>query len=67
MELPLWISDPDSVGMMQADVSRALDAGLTFRPLDETVRGTLELADTTDAAGLKPRRESELIATWRRG
>jgi 2'-hydroxyisoflavone reductase len=67
MELPLWISDPDSLGMMQADVSRALDAGLTFRPLDETVRGTLELAETTEAAGLKPERESELIAAWRRG
>lgn len=67
MELPLWLSDPDSLGMMQADVSRALDAGLTFRPLDDTVRGTLELAETTEAAGLKPERERELIAAWRRG
>jgi hypothetical protein len=53
--------------MMQADVSRALDAGLAFRPLDETVRGTLELAETTVAAGLGPERESKLIATWRLG
>jgi 2'-hydroxyisoflavone reductase len=67
MELPLWISDPDSVGMMQADVSRALDAGLRFRPLDDTVRGTLELAETTEAAGMKPERERELIEAWRRG
>jgi 2'-hydroxyisoflavone reductase len=67
MELPLWLSDPDSLGMMQADVSRALDAGLTFRPLDDTVRGTLELAETTEAAGMKPERERELITAWRRG
>jgi 2'-hydroxyisoflavone reductase len=65
MELPLWLSDPDSLGMMNADVSRALDAGLTFRPLDDTVRGTLELADTTNAAGLAPTREQKLIEAWR--
>jgi 2'-hydroxyisoflavone reductase len=64
MELPLWISDPGSVGMMEADVSRALAAGLTFRPLDEIVRGTLELAAPTDGAGLKPERETELLRAW---
>ncbi len=39
MELPLWIaeSDPEWAHMQEADVSRALAAGLTFRPLDETV------------------------------
>lgn len=66
MELPLWLHDPESVGMMAADVSRALAAGLTFRSLDETVRGTLELAETTDDAGLEPERERELIETWLR-
>lgn len=67
MELPLWLSDPDSLGMMQADVSRAVESGLTFRPLDETVRGTLERAQTTEGVGLAPDRERELIETWRRG
>ena len=66
MELPLWLHDPESVGMMAADVSRALAAGLTFRSLDETVRGTLELAETTDDAGLEPERERELIEAWLR-
>jgi 2'-hydroxyisoflavone reductase len=61
MELPLWLHDPGWVGMHQADVSRALAAGLTFRPLDDTVRGTLELADTTADAGLSPERERELL------
>ena len=67
MELPLWLHDPDWVGMMRADVSRALAAGLTFRPLEETVAGTLDLAETMDDVGLKPEREQELIELWRRG
>jgi 2'-hydroxyisoflavone reductase len=54
------------VGMMHADVSRALAAGLTFRPLDDIVRATLEHAETTDDAGLKPERERELLEAWQR-
>jgi 2'-hydroxyisoflavone reductase len=65
MELPLWVHGEESVGMLQADVSRALAEGLTFRPLDDVVRGTLELAETTDDAGMKPEREQELIEAWR--
>ena len=67
MELPMWLSDPDWVGMNQADVSRAEAAGLVHRPLEETVRGALDDAETTDDAGLKPDRERELIEAWRRG
>jgi 2'-hydroxyisoflavone reductase len=65
MELPLWLHDPDWVGMMRADVSRALGAGLTFRPLDDVVRGTLELARPTEGAGLTPERERELVRAWK--
>jgi 2'-hydroxyisoflavone reductase len=64
MELPLWIQDRESIGMMQADVSRALGAGLAFRPLDDTVRATLELAEPIDDAGLKPEREAALLRAW---
>jgi 2'-hydroxyisoflavone reductase len=66
MEVPMWLRDPEWVGMNRADVSRALGAGLTFRPLDETVRGTLDQADTTEEAGLKPERERELLEAWTR-
>jgi 2'-hydroxyisoflavone reductase len=66
MELPLWLADPEWVGMNQADVSRAAAAGLAFRPLEETIRGTLDGAGTTDEAGMKPERERELIEAWRR-
>ena len=62
MELPMWIHSADEAGIHAADVSRAQAAGLTFRPLEETVRDTLELAQPTDDAGLKPEREAELLA-----
>jgi 2'-hydroxyisoflavone reductase len=64
MELPLWLHGAEWTGMMHADVSRALAAGLTFRPLDDTVRGTLELAETTPDAGLSPEREQALLKAW---
>jgi 2'-hydroxyisoflavone reductase len=54
--------------MQEADVSRALAAGLTFRPLDETVRDTLVWAQageeqrTAEGVGLAPEREAELLA-----
>ena len=51
--------------MHQTDVSRALEAGLTFRPLTETVRGTLDEAETTDNAGMAAEREAEILAAWK--
>ena len=64
MELPLWIADPSMAGADQVDVRRALEAGLRFQPLVDTVRGALEHAATTDAAGPSPEREAELLAAW---
>jgi 2'-hydroxyisoflavone reductase len=65
MEVPMWLADPEWVGMNQADVSRAESAGLTHRPLEDTIRGTLDEAEMTDDAGLKPERERELLEAWR--
>ncbi|MBN2501568.1 MAG: SDR family oxidoreductase [Anaerolineales bacterium] len=68
-EIPLWL--PREVwGMLQVDISRALDAGLTFRPLSEIVADTLAWdrtlpTDRTWVNGLKPERETELLAAWR--
>jgi 2'-hydroxyisoflavone reductase len=64
MELPLWIADQQWRGLHRADVSRALGSGLTFRALDETVRGALEQALPTADAGLSPDREAELLQKW---
>jgi nucleoside-diphosphate-sugar epimerase len=73
MELPLWI--PDEPGITDTDVSRAVAAGLRFRPVQETVRDTAEWdaahgAEVTptltgvSGAGLAPERERELLAAW---
>ena len=65
MELPLWLPDPAWAGMHATDVSRAVAAGLRFRPLEETIRGAAE-APAAEGAGLSPEREAELLAAWRR-
>jgi 2'-hydroxyisoflavone reductase len=43
-ELPLWIADPAFAGMLRADVSRALAAGLHLRPAEQTAADTLAWA-----------------------
>jgi nucleoside-diphosphate-sugar epimerase len=65
MELPLWISDPAWAGMHRADVSRALAAGLSFRPLSLTVEDTLAHASLVAGVGLDPQRERTLLDAWR--
>jgi 2'-hydroxyisoflavone reductase len=65
LELPLWIPrGRGHEGMLRADVSRALAAGLTFRPLEETARDTL--AWSREAGEQRPtltrEREAELLA-----
>ena len=70
-ELPLWIldSNADFAGFMQVDCRKAIGEGLTFRPLAETVRDTLEWASTRPdnwewRAGLTAEKEAELLAAW---
>jgi 2'-hydroxyisoflavone reductase len=66
MELPVWTGPQSSehAGLHRVANERAVAAGLTFRPLEETVRATLVEAAATDDAGLKPEREAELLAEW---
>ena len=63
LELPLWIPDPEWVGMHSIDVGRAVAAGLRFRPLEETIRGAVQ-APLQDGVGLTPEREGDLLAAW---
>jgi 2'-hydroxyisoflavone reductase len=73
-DMPAWLpGDGDSVGMMRADIRRAIEAGLTFRPLAETVRDTLAWFDAlpeprrnTLRAGLSPEREQAVLDAWRK-
>jgi 2'-hydroxyisoflavone reductase len=65
-DLPLWLApetNPESASFLAVDVSKALAAGLRFRPLGETIRDTLEHAETSPEAGLDPARERELLAS----
>jgi len=72
-ELPLWIpeGDPDFGGMLLADNQRAVAAGLTFRPLADSIRATLEwdrqegVPQTKSPIRVTPlarEREAELLA-----
>lgn len=71
-ELPLWIpeGDPDFGGMLRADNQRAVAAGLTFRPIADTIRATLEWDQTpgdrpspspTRVTTLTREREAEIL------
>jgi nucleoside-diphosphate-sugar epimerase len=68
MELPLWLpADPRYAHFMRADISRALSAGLSFRPLEETAQDTL--AWSREAGVQRPtlsrERESQILAAVR--
>jgi 2'-hydroxyisoflavone reductase len=66
MELPLWVDtrNEEWQRFLEVDVSRAHEAGLVFRPLDETVAATLSEAAPVEGVGLTPDRERELLAAW---
>jgi 2'-hydroxyisoflavone reductase len=64
MELPLWLPGEDEAGFQQVNVARAVAAGVRFRPLEETVRGTLDAAEPTADTGLAVEREAELLEAW---
>ena len=66
MELPLWVDtrNEDWRRFLEVDVTRAVGAGLGFRPLDETVAATLAEAQPVEGVGLTPERERELLDAW---
>jgi nucleoside-diphosphate-sugar epimerase len=63
-ELPLWLPGSEHAGMARADISRALAAGLTFRPLGETIEDTLAWDRTVpgERPTLRPEKEQEILA-----
>jgi 2'-hydroxyisoflavone reductase len=68
-ELPLWLPR-EYAAMLAIDCSRAIEAGLTFRPLAETIGDVLDWYRATGTgrepvAGLRPEREHELLLAWR--
>jgi 2'-hydroxyisoflavone reductase len=69
-DMPVWAGAED--GITRTNISRALSAGLTFRPLDVTARDTLAWFKSRPQdrqlhmkAGLTPEREAEVLTAWR--
>ncbi|MEW6074429.1 MAG: NAD-dependent epimerase/dehydratase family protein [Planctomycetota bacterium] len=72
--LPVWVpSAGDSRGLVAVSNTKALAAGLAFRPVEETVTDLLAwIHGLEDAparlaklrAGLTPEREAEVLAAW---
>ena len=78
-DMPVWVPlEGEEAGHPFVRVDRALAAGLVFRPVSETVRGTLDWWACLDeegrdrhlwsrldgAAGISAEREAELLAAW---
>jgi 2'-hydroxyisoflavone reductase len=71
--MPTWVpSRSDNAGWARVSIQRALDKGLTFRPLAPTAADTLEWFKTLPAerkenmvAGIKADREAEVLAAWK--
>jgi 2'-hydroxyisoflavone reductase len=68
--LPVWLpSAYEMAGMMACDVSRSVEAGLTFRSIDDVVTGTLAWdrtrRDTPLRGPLEPSKEQEVLAEWK--
>lgn len=70
MELPLWLPSEEGQAMLNLNIQRALDAGLNIRPLEETIRDTLNWYNEIHGderewdAGMSPEREAELLREW---
>lgn len=74
MELTVWVPSDDEQfgGMGRVSIERALQAGLTFRPAEETVADTLAWWEGLPAerrerprAGLSSERETKVLAAWK--
>lgn len=69
LQMPLWLHAAEQ-SLDTVSIARALAAGLTFRPLEDTARDTLawERALVTDARPASPtltaEREAEVLAAW---
>ncbi len=69
-ELPLWLYEADQ-GFTSLGISRALDAGLRFRSIEDTARDTLAWErslredERPPSPAISPEREAELLAAWR--
>lgn len=70
-ELPFWLPRDQLDFWARIDVSKALQEGIRYRPLADTIRDTLEWDRTrppgsqrSDAGGLDPEKERRVLSAW---
>jgi 2'-hydroxyisoflavone reductase len=71
-DMPVWVPPvEDGVGMGTISSARAIAKGLTYRPLDDTIKATLEWWATLPPerqaklrAGITREREASVLAAW---
>ena len=71
-QLQMWAdSDSPVTGSLTWSSQKAMDAGLTIRPMDETIRDTLDWymslpakRRSTMRSGIRPQKEAEVLAAW---
>lgn len=71
-DMPVWMPPRGQyAGIARAEIGRAVEAGLTFRPLSETARDTLRWhrgrppeEQRNLRAGLDPDREADVLDAW---
>ena len=71
-DIPIWTSTHGpEIGYSTMNINKAISKGLTFRPLSDTTKATLDWfrKQSIDRqlrmrAGLKPAREAEVLAAW---
>lgn len=71
-DMPVWVpGEGESAGFARSNVSKSVKAGLTFRPVSDTIRDTLAWWDTLPTerrdklkSGIKSDREKEVLAAW---
>jgi 2'-hydroxyisoflavone reductase len=71
MEVPLWVPGEEMKGFMSLDCSKAVSHGLSFRPLADTARDIMAWVKTLPpdrkwVAGLKPEKEQQIMADWKK-
>ncbi|MGD2121131.1 MAG: epimerase [Gemmatimonadota bacterium] len=71
MEMPCWVyPSPETAGFSAYDCTKAIQAGLTFRPLAATAKDTLDwwksLPEDRQAlrTGIDPEKEANILRAW---
>ncbi len=74
MQMPCWLpSEGEYAGFGSRNIDKAVAAGLTFRPMVETLEDTLQWYDGLEddarmglhrRAGISPEKEVEVLAAW---